>query len=830
MAWLGTYAYRREITVDNTNVDSDLTHFPVPIVLGTSVGQSSQDVSDIFDEVGASYLKIAVTKADGTTQIYAEVEQWDLGNEKAVVWVSKSDLTIASAATTTLYIYYDSTQADNTTYVGVSGSTPGQSVWDSNFAAVYHMAQDPSGGAGCILDSTVNANHGTPQGSMTSGDLVDGLIGKAIEFDGSDDCINIGTALTSANIDFTFTALVNITGTGEEFIITFGDTTYTVPRSMLLRDATNGFQLFSGNLTNNISGLLTSPKSTSTYYVVCGTRNDQTGKIYVDGALEDTVVGSGVPSGIEDDGYIGANEQQDGFLAGRIDYLRISSVERSADWAKATSASLIDNLITFGVIETVTIEPPEAIIQSAIDSDLQIGIDVPEATSQIVAADPTIFISQVVTTPEINIPVIADTSSIAVFRTVAATSLIYLACSIDDPFETCEDCVVTDPFATTGIIDPYSGCGTNLVDCSGCPWEPFGEGYFYVKFPLSTYVTRTWSPSLDLGNGITGILIVPTVDNGYYYRVFANVYPAVLGATEPTWPTLFGETVLDGDVTWECYGYRTTTSSYMTANTTPAIIQCKLFGSYILTLSSSYVLECWSGGIPNVDGKVSATENITLVWRQHVRTFPDLVYDEYLGLITDPNENYIFLDTEDGFNGDGINWLDTEGNFVKYTRLRTSAQIGTRLQNGPNFCSSHGATTTSIYTLEFSDIHLHKVTYSYVSPGVYEPTADTIIDYPGLLISVSANNFLYSLTEATVTLAGDNRHSLVTLNSDGTVTSLDRVSDAVWTNSLHGGYNMTLVGSSVTKVFSDYLLVGPVTAKKWQFLLCEPDTINPITY
>ena len=70
-----------------------------------------------------------------------------------------------------------------------------QAVWNNE--ATYHMNQDPNGDiANSIKDSTPNANHGTPVGSMTSADLIDGEYGKAIDFDGSNDLIDIG------NIDF----------------------------------------------------------------------------------------------------------------------------------------------------------------------------------------------------------------------------------------------------------------------------------------------------------------------------------------------------------------------------------------------------------------------------------------------------------------------------------------------------------------------------------------------------------------------------------------------------------------------------------------------------
>jgi hypothetical protein len=56
---------RIKITIDNTNIDSDLTHFPVPIVFGASVGQSDQDVSDIFDALELASVDDNFTGDDG---------------------------------------------------------------------------------------------------------------------------------------------------------------------------------------------------------------------------------------------------------------------------------------------------------------------------------------------------------------------------------------------------------------------------------------------------------------------------------------------------------------------------------------------------------------------------------------------------------------------------------------------------------------------------------------------------------------------------------------------------------------------------------------------
>jgi len=141
-----------------------------------------------------SNKKIAVELADTGVQTQVEVENWE--SDKAILHVKVP--TISATVPTILNLYYDSEQLDNTTYIGDTGDTPAQAVWDSNFVAVYHMSQDPSTGGACILDSTANARHATPSGSMTNTDLIDGYTGKALIFDGIDDYLQTGTSDLSA--------------------------------------------------------------------------------------------------------------------------------------------------------------------------------------------------------------------------------------------------------------------------------------------------------------------------------------------------------------------------------------------------------------------------------------------------------------------------------------------------------------------------------------------------------------------------------------------------------------------------------------------------------
>jgi hypothetical protein len=130
MAWLSGWAKRIEINIDNTKIDAALSNFPVLIYLSASSGYNNDDVSAVFDELtsDANRKKIAVTESDETSQCYVEIERWDDANEKAWLWVKVPS--ISDSADTTLYIYYDSTQSDNTTYVGDVNDAVCANVWD----------------------------------------------------------------------------------------------------------------------------------------------------------------------------------------------------------------------------------------------------------------------------------------------------------------------------------------------------------------------------------------------------------------------------------------------------------------------------------------------------------------------------------------------------------------------------------------------------------------------------------------------------------------------------------------------------------------------------
>lgn len=136
--WLGTWSHRIAFTIDQANVDATITNYPLKLTIDNSSGIGADNLTFIFDELGANYLKIAVTDSSGDTELYVEVANWDSDNKTAELYTKVPS--ISSSVDTTIYLYYDNSHADNTAFVALTGSkyVSGQ-VWDSNYYGVYHM-------------------------------------------------------------------------------------------------------------------------------------------------------------------------------------------------------------------------------------------------------------------------------------------------------------------------------------------------------------------------------------------------------------------------------------------------------------------------------------------------------------------------------------------------------------------------------------------------------------------------------------------------------------------------------------------------------------------
>lgn len=363
MAWLGTWGKRVKLTIDNTDIDAALSWFPVRVHLGTSVGRNSDDVSFVFDELESNdnRKKIAVTKTDGTTELYVEIEKWDDANEVANLWVSRDGWAIANDADTEFYLYYDSTHADNDTYVGDKGLAgrdgPRENVWDSNFKTVQHGNDETTS---TITDSTSNNNDGTKKGANEPIVTTAGQIADAQDFDGANDFI-VSTALAALQFgtgDFTISTWVKFDtiddGTGQFVIALSYDTGVANDYHSAGLSESGGVIAARSRDAAGGSIVASNAIAAGTDYRITVVRISEVVYGYINGVAMSTTGVAGADFDYSSGGkvYIGGGDNDAGgvqyFTEGLIDEVRISASARNAAWDKASYESERDNLLDFG--------------------------------------------------------------------------------------------------------------------------------------------------------------------------------------------------------------------------------------------------------------------------------------------------------------------------------------------------------------------------------------------------------------------------------------------------------------------------------------------------
>lgn len=170
------YAGYFEITSDQLQVDEAVGNLYYDLALAPA---------GFWSAVESDGRSIRVVNVAGDTAYSFEL----VGFSQALAIGSlffDSSFVLSAAVDSTWRIYAGNASA---TLPAASDPLGREGVYDANYKGVYHFAQDPSGTAPQIVDSTANHNDLTSQGAMTSGDLVDGDLDKALDLDGVDDSL-----------------------------------------------------------------------------------------------------------------------------------------------------------------------------------------------------------------------------------------------------------------------------------------------------------------------------------------------------------------------------------------------------------------------------------------------------------------------------------------------------------------------------------------------------------------------------------------------------------------------------------------------------------------
>lgn len=346
-----SWGSRKKITINNTASAAHLTNFPILVKLDSSridYGKTQNAGQDIR----------FVDPSDRTTVLNHEVETWNESGA-SYVWVKVPQID-AGSTTDYIWMYYNNSSVGSpSTQLGSSAHAIG--TWDSSYRGVYHLNQDPAvAGTGGIVDST-NQNNATDNGSMNAADSVNGKIGKALDFDGTDDFIDFGT---TGNLYTTNASQITITAWGSlddttAHTIVGGGSSAGINNEFWLNSSAELEYWESSPRSSNYGSVtaLTGALSTGAmnhYAMTLDVSNDQ-GRFYFNRNLVKSF--SYTPTNIPGKQSIGKYGTASDFWDGVLDEVRISHTVRSADWIEAEYLTMSDGMNSYGTEESLSTAP-----------------------------------------------------------------------------------------------------------------------------------------------------------------------------------------------------------------------------------------------------------------------------------------------------------------------------------------------------------------------------------------------------------------------------------------------------------------------------------------
>lgn len=206
------WQYKRSIAIDSGQKSGS----PTGIVLTITHDSGIADANGPLDADGTAPSQNGggdircSSDAAGSTQIPVDVVSWVTDNDHASA-TCEIKVNFDDLSSDTLYLWWKTTATDS--QPAVTDTYGRNAVYSSgNHEAVWAMDEDPSGSAPQITDRTGNGCNGTSSGSMTSGDVVTGQVGDALDFDGTDDALTIATASNplAGHTDVSFSVWLNI--------------------------------------------------------------------------------------------------------------------------------------------------------------------------------------------------------------------------------------------------------------------------------------------------------------------------------------------------------------------------------------------------------------------------------------------------------------------------------------------------------------------------------------------------------------------------------------------------------------------------------------------
>jgi len=311
------WLYRKQITINHSQVAGDLKDFPVLFsVVDSDLASKAQDDGDDILFMDASGV---------ASRLLHEIELFDGSSGEFVAWVNIPS--ISDEEDTELYLCYGNSGCDSQQYPN--------KVWDSNYVAVWHMINYPDDSH--IKDSTSYNNDGYKKG-VNQPEEINSKIVKGQYFDGNN-YINIPYSNWYPELgsmdELTLETWVkpdSTSGDYHEIISAYRPTNmYYLSFGGWDRDE----WLVKICSSNGCKSLYFGPKNPQTgiwYYVVCSMDESKI-RCYLDGIFEKENDWGGTINSGNQVIRIGAENSNYGeYFVGIIDEFRISNTGRSESW------------------------------------------------------------------------------------------------------------------------------------------------------------------------------------------------------------------------------------------------------------------------------------------------------------------------------------------------------------------------------------------------------------------------------------------------------------------------------------------------------------------
>jgi len=319
--WNDDWLYRKQLTINSSQVTADLTNFP--ILVSITDGDLSSKAQTDGDDI--------VFTIDQGNQLDHEIESYDETTGTLTAWVKIPNLD--GDQDSNFYVYYGNPTTDN--------MQKPEEVWDENFVMVQHLEEN---GTGTRTDSTRFNNDGTTSGYDGDEATDSGQINGADDFDNTNDVVNISDSSALGGMaQLTIETWVNL----DQLPTTTGNGALLMEKRHLgspyasyyidVRDNSGNNRIYF--MTNNSSeterNLWGSTNlSADTWYHVAGVYDGANLHVYLNGQNDDS--GSQTQSGtiFDSDNVLGMNWLSD--LDGILDEARVSSITRSDDWIETS--------------------------------------------------------------------------------------------------------------------------------------------------------------------------------------------------------------------------------------------------------------------------------------------------------------------------------------------------------------------------------------------------------------------------------------------------------------------------------------------------------------